>query len=133
MADLPTPPVAALVVFTDQHEVWWLRGLRPGFRHCFAVVRDPAGEWVACDWLKGRLVFRVYGPRAPEELVDRLVRRGFRVAEVATAAARHRPTLRAMTCVEVVKQAVGVTGWRPLTPYGLWRHLGRGGARRHGV
>jgi len=133
MREPPSPTVAALVVFTDQHEVWWLRGLRPGFRHCFAVVRDPAGEWVACDWLKGRLVFRVYGPLHPDELVERLVRRGFRVAEVAPAEAHRRPVLRAMTCVEVVKQAVGVTARRPLTPYGLWRHLGRLGARRHGV
>ena len=132
---LETPPtrVSALVVFTDQCDVWWLRGLRPGFRHCFAVVRDPAGEWLACDWLKGRLVFRVYGPQNPDDLVARLVRRGHRVAEVPARGARGGAVLRAMSCVEVVKQAVGIGGWRPLTPYGLWRHLGRTGARRHGL
>jgi hypothetical protein len=132
MTETPLPPVTALVVFTDQCDVWWLRGLRPGFRHCFAVVRDPAGEWVACDWLKGRLVFRVYGPQNPDELVERLLRRGFRVVELAGRGERGRPMLRAMSCVEVVKQAVGLGGRRPLTPYGLWCHLGRLGARRHG-
>jgi hypothetical protein len=124
--------VHALVVFTDQCDVWWLRGLRPGFRHCFAVVRDPAGEWLACDWLKGHLVFRVYGPADPADLVARLMARGHRVAEVPARGPRRRARLRAMSCVEVAKQAVGLGGWRPLTPYGLWRHLGRAGARRHG-
>jgi hypothetical protein len=131
MTETPRPAVTALVVFTDQCDVWWLRGLRPGFRHCFAVVRDPAGEWVACDWLKGQLVFRVYGPQDPDMLVDRLLRRGHRVAEVPDRGARGRAVLRAMSCVEVAKQAVGLDGWRPLTPYGLWCHLGRIGARRH--
>jgi hypothetical protein len=130
----PRPPtVNALVVFTDQCDVWWLRRLRPGFRHCFAVVRDPAGEWLACDWIKGRLVFRVYGPQNPTDLVGRLVRRGHRVAEVPVRRERGGAPFRALSCVEVVKQAVGITGWRPLTPYGLWRHLGRAGARRHGL
>ena len=133
MWDDRTAASTALVVFTDQADVWWLRRLRPGFRHCFAVVRDPAGEWLACDWLKGRLVFRVYGPGERVELIDRLVRRGHRVAEVPRRARGGCALVRPMTCVEVTKQAVGLGGWRPLTPYGLWCRLGRVGARRYGT
>ena len=132
MLDEHSAAPTAIVVFTDQADVWWLRRLRPGFRHCFAVVRDPAGEWLACDWLKGRLVFRVYGPCERRELIERLVRRGHRVAEVPRWPRGSRSMVRPMTCVEVTKQAVGIGGWRPLTPYGLWRWLGRAGARRHG-
>lgn len=25
----------ALVVFSDNTDLWWLRWLKPGFRHCF--------------------------------------------------------------------------------------------------
>jgi len=122
----------ALVAFTDQGEVWWLRALAPGFRHCFAVVRDPAGEWLACDWVKGRLVFRVYGPQTVDDIVARLVAKGFRVAEVPVGGARRAGLFRPISCVEIVKQAVGIVGWRPITPFGLWRHLARQGARLHG-
>ncbi len=132
MTDTPDPGPTALVVFTDQCEVWWLRLLRPGFRHCFAVVRDPAGEWLACDWLMGRLSFRVYGRHPASTLIDRLVARGHRVAEVPPRRGRGRGLIRPISCVEIAKQAVGIGGLRPLTPYGLWRHLGRCGARRHG-
>jgi hypothetical protein len=131
MSEPATPPPIALVVFTDQCDVRWLRLLRPGFRHCFAVVRDPAGEWLACDWLKGRLVFRVYGRQRPEELVRRLTERGLRVAEVRVGERRRAGLVRPLSCVEVAKQAIGLGGLRPLTPYGLWRDLARRGARLH--
>jgi len=133
MLDPASPSPTALVVFTDQCDVWWLRALRPGFRHCFAVVRDPAGEWLACDWLKGRLVFRVYGPQRPEELISRLTERGYRVAEVRADQRGRGGMLRALSCVEVTKQAIGLGGLRPLTPYGLWRHLARRGGRLHEI
>jgi hypothetical protein len=123
-------PPDTIVVFTDQRQVRWLRWLRPGFRHCFVVVADDAGEWVACDWLMGRLVFHVYGPQAPDDLVRRFLAEGHRVA--ALRRPRRRPSgcgwLRPMSCVEVVKQAVGLGGVRPLTPFGLWTALAaRGG------
>lgn len=118
----------ALVVFTDQRQVPWLRWLRPGFRHCFVVVADEAGEWVACDWLMGRLVFHVYGPHAPEAVIARLVAHGHRVVALRRAGRRQRGGwLRPMSCVEIVKQAVGIGGWRPLTPFGLFLHLRRAG------
>lgn len=119
---MPTP--RALVVFTDQHEVSWLRWLTPGFRHCFVIVRDPQGEWIACDWLKGRFALRSYGPCSPVELEERLVACGHRVIAVAGGrASRTRALLRPMTCVEVAKQCLGITTLRPITPYGLFRLL----------
>lgn len=119
---MPSP--RALVVFTDQHDLPWQRWLAPGFRHCFVVVRDPADEWIACDWLKGRFALRAYGPCGVDELVDRFVRRGHRVVVVrGPAKGASRPRLRLLTCVEVVKQCLGMSGLRPLTPLGLYRAL----------
>jgi hypothetical protein len=34
-----------MVVFSGQTELAWLRLLRPGFRHCFALVEHSGGEW----------------------------------------------------------------------------------------
>ncbi|MEO1089161.1 MAG: hypothetical protein AAFX81_00890 [Pseudomonadota bacterium] len=113
--------VSALVVFTDQRQSTWLRWLRSGYRHCFVVVRDPAGEWLACDWLCGRLEFHVYGPQQPTALIDAFVARGHRVVAVVKLRRRgRRSPFRLMSCVEIVKQAIGVGGWRPITPHGLF-------------
>ncbi|TVQ35996.1 MAG: hypothetical protein EA356_06445 [Geminicoccaceae bacterium] len=120
----------AIVVFTDQRQVPWLRGLQPGFRHCFVAVADDAGEWVACDWLMGRLVFQVYGPQDPETLIAGFVGRGHRVSALRRCRRRRRRGwLRPMSCVEVVKQAIGWGGVLPLTPFGLWRSLRAAGHR----
>lgn len=126
------PPPRALVVFTDQHDLPWQRWLEPGFRHCFVVVRDPDDEWIACDWLKGRFAFRAYGPCDVDELVERFVRRGHRVAVVrGPGRSSVRPWLRLLTCVEVAKQCLGMSGLRPLTPFGLFRALAAHGSELH--
>ena len=113
----------ALVVFTDQRQIRALGWLRSGFRHCFVVVRDPDGEWLACDWLVGRMSFRVYGQQTPQTLIERFVAAGHRVAAVPAIRHGRRAWLRPMTCVEVVKQVIGIGTVRPLTPYGLYREL----------
>ena len=38
----------ALVVFVGRADLWWLRLLKPGFRHCFVVLGSPGG-WIALD------------------------------------------------------------------------------------
>ena len=34
------PPDLAIVAFTGQATLVWLRLLRPGFRHCFVLLRE---------------------------------------------------------------------------------------------
>ncbi len=118
------PQPSALVVFTDQSDIAWLRCLQPGFRHCFVVVRDPNGEWIACDWVKGRFEFQAYGPCDPHMIEQRFLAHGHRVVAVERFAPRARAAgLPPQTCVEVVKQSLGLGGLRPITPYGLYVRL----------
>ena len=49
-----------------------LRLLRPGFRHCFALIRDPGG-WTLLDPLSGRLVVTRL-PAAPTADIPRRYR-----------------------------------------------------------
>ena len=128
-------PPDTIVVFTNQRQIPWLRWLQPGFRHCFVVIADDAGEWVACDWLMGRLAFHVYGPQDPDDLIARFVTDGHRVVALRRPrrSGRGRGWVRPMSCVEVVKQAVGLSGIRPVTPFGLWTALARCGGVPHGV
>ena len=42
----------ALVVFSDTTDLWWLKFLKSGFRHCFVIIKFSDLErdrWVALD------------------------------------------------------------------------------------
>jgi Bacteriophage head to tail connecting protein len=69
---------SALVVFADQAGCPWLRPLRRGFRHCFAVLR--AGSlWLACEPLKDRIELEVLDLPAEFDLPGFYGAQGYRV------------------------------------------------------
>ena len=111
------------VAFTDETRLWWLKWLRPGFRHCFALIND--GEhWMALEPLSSCLEVAVLPPPPDFNLPDWLRGQGHHVVE----ATLHRklfslPPLAIFNCVEVVKRLLGVRTWRIITPHDLYRHL----------
>ncbi|WGF89279.1 hypothetical protein [Marinivivus vitaminiproducens] len=122
-----------LVVFASETSVPWLRLLRPGFRHCFLVVRMH-GAWVSIDSLKTRLEVDIL-PAGPDfDLARFYAERGFRVlvGRRPPLGDAGRFGLRPLTCVEVVKRALALHAPRVLTPWQLWRHLLARGARAYG-
>ena len=55
------PPRAeprAWVVFCGDADLWWLRLLRPGFRHCFVALNDGT-HWITMDPLSPHLEIAV--------------------------------------------------------------------------
>jgi hypothetical protein len=117
-------PRPALVCFEDRPATGVLRLLRAGFRHCFCLVASP-GAWLVCDPLKGGLVLELLPDWPIERLVahyagtGRHVAVGHAVSDAVPADAMPRP----LTCVEVVKRAVGISAWAVVTPWGLFRRL----------
>lgn len=113
----------AWVVFTDEGRIWWLKWLRPGFRHCFAILNDGA-HWVAAEPLAHCLECSVL-PSPPDfNLPAWLAAQGHRVVE--TPLNRKLPThapLAFLNCVEVVKRIIGLRAPWVMTPYQLYRHL----------
>jgi len=102
----------------------WLRLLRPGFRHCFALLRDPSG-WTLLDPLSGRLV--VTHLPAPEEadVPGRYRRAGFRVLgpfQPAPPRPSLLPPLLPASCVTVCLRLLGRRA-AVVTPRGLHRYL----------
>ncbi|MCS6778122.1 MAG: hypothetical protein NZ555_00270 [Geminicoccaceae bacterium] len=119
----PSPPDAAIVVFEDRPASRALAHLRRGFRHCFCLLRRPVG-WIVCDPLKSKLRIEVVAPYAAAELGGHYRSIGMIAVLGAVAEpASHRPTLRPLTCVEVVKRIVGVRSCAIWTPYQLYRAL----------
>lgn len=112
--------IPAVVGFVGQSGLWWLRPLRPGFRHCFVAVRhDPV--WVVIDPLSHHTLTRV---EAIIDLAGFYRQRGITVVTTCCRQPPRRPApWRPCTCVETVKRILGIqTGWI-VTPWQLYRHL----------
>lgn len=115
-----TPPPDALVGFVGHADLWWLRLLRPGFRHCFAAIRNGP-LWVVIDPLSHHTLMRV------ETCTDLM---GFYTSHGITVIAtrlRHPPQRpapwRPYTCVEAVKRLLGIQAAGVLTPWQLYKFL----------
>jgi hypothetical protein len=117
----------ALVVFCGHADLWWLRLLRPGFRHCFVALQGGYG-WVVVDPLSHRTcVARI--PAGPEfDLAGWSRAHGMMVVEtrVATTDKKVAP-VRPYSCVESVKRILGIQAGFVLTPWQLFRYLNKTG------
>lgn len=114
---------AALVVFTGMTGLWWLKFLRPGFRHCFVVVfQDDTA--IICDPLSNQMLLGAVRPADARLVSDWYRERGFVVVQaVVRTAPRTAAPFRPFTCVEAVKRALGISAPFVLTPWQLYRHL----------
>jgi len=115
----------ALVAFTGQAGLWWLRLLRPGFRHCFALIECDDG-WVICNPASHRTEIRSIGRPAFADLLDWLFAEGTIVAVCRPAdVPRRMAPVRPYTCVEAVKRLLGLRAPGVFTPWQLYCHLVR--------
>lgn len=117
------PAPAALVVFSGRADLWWLRLLKPGFRHCLLLLRAPGG-WIVYDPMAHATALTLLADPPGTELVAGLLDQGVAAVPVRP----RRPPARAapwapFTCVEAVKRALGIHARRVVTPWQLFRHL----------
>ncbi|UFN47956.1 hypothetical protein LPC08_18345 [Roseomonas sp. OT10] len=120
----------------EAQEVWigfggradqlWLRLLRPGFRHCFAALRDGSG-WTVLDPLSGRLLVTRLDAPGGFDLPGFWRRAGCTVLGPFRPAAprARRPWLSPFSCVSLCRALLGPGAPRAVTPFGLFRGLDR--------
>lgn len=121
------PESAVWVAFSGRADLPWLRVLRPGFRHCFAAIADPAG-WTLVDPLARRLVVQRLRVAPGFDLPAFWRRAGFRVLGPFTPAPARRsllPPLAPFNCVTACRRLLGLDRPWVLTPFGLYRTLAR--------
>ncbi|WP_207460172.1 hypothetical protein [Azospirillum sp. SYSU D00513] len=122
-ADVP----AALVAFSGEAALWWLRLLRPGFRHCFVALNDGR-RWIVLDPLAPFTEVTVLDVPPGYDLPGWFRAHGLTVAPAAVRRGLTRPAPWApFTCVEAVKRVLGLHAPTVLTPWQLYRHLTRAG------
>jgi hypothetical protein len=116
----------AYAVFSPRADLWWLRLLKPGFRHCFVVLCN--GErLVAVEPLASRIeICSIDAPLGPDAFLESLEALGMKVVRAGISRAQDKGwRFGIFTCVEVVKRILGVEAWLAITPYRLYRRLSK--------
>jgi hypothetical protein len=121
----------ALVIFSDNSGVWWLKFLKAGFRHCFIILETDRGcLWV--DPLSHSFTIKILEGYELTALVKWYREMGMRVEEMEVESKSTRPFAWApMTCVEVVKRLIGLNDWRVVTPWQLYTTLKKNKKRKY--
>lgn len=110
----------ALVGFVGTSDIWWLRLLRPGFRHCFVAVRQ-GDVWLILDPLSHHTALHC---QTHDDLAGFYAAHGITAVSTRLRQPPHRPApWRPYTCVEAVKRVLGIHAPRIWTPWQLYRHL----------
>jgi len=119
----PRPDPRAWVVFCGEAEIWWLRLLRPGFRHCFVALNDGA-HWITVDPLSPFMEVAVQPVPADFDLTGWFAERGHAVVPAPVRRDHLRPAPWApFTCVEAAKRVLGLHDRWVVTPWQLYRRL----------
>lgn len=114
----------AIVVFEHRDARGFLRLLRPGFRHCFCLLRHEAG-WLLCDPLKGGLRLDL----VPAYDIQALLKHYRHIGRIALAGPARSSfpaapfSVRPLTCVEIVKRTLGLAAPAVFTPFQLHAYL----------
>lgn len=113
----------ALVVFSGTTDLTRLKFLRPGFRHCFVVIRSR-DRWISIDPMAHMTRIDLHSLCGHDDLGGLLREHGLTVVETRLREAEPVPSAPMLcTCVEIVKRILGIQAWHVLTPWQLYRHL----------
>ena len=125
----PTPSAAgdssglALVVFTGEADLKWLKILKPGFRHCFAAL-ESGSRWVIYNPLSHRTEIIVVGTDDVFRLIRFYRKQGLGMVPWVTKIVPPTPAPWApYTCVEAIKRVLGIHASRVVTPWNLYSFL----------
>lgn len=119
------PGQQAWIIFSGAADMPWQRLLKPGFRHCFAALRDAAG-WSVLDPLQGRLLVARLDVEPGFDLPGFYRRAGMLpLGPFIPGPARPGllPRLLPMNCVGLCRSILGSAAPFALTPHGLYRAL----------
>ena len=113
----------ALIVFSGETDIRWLRLLKHGFRHCFACVYSR-GQWVFYDPLAHMTSLSVCTGMDSVDLEFWFRQQGCQVVRTMLQPVRRKKCPPALfTCVEAIKRLLGVQDFFVLTPWQLFKHL----------
>jgi hypothetical protein len=124
-------PREAWVCFTGETELWWLRALKKGFRHCFVIARN-AEHWLAIDPLSPHLEITILPIPHAFDLPHWLQQNGVTLSKANIRRDQHKSApLFICSCVEVIKRFLGIHNRSIVTPHQLYQFLLQQNALQH--
>jgi len=121
----------ALVVFSGQTDLAWLRVLKRGFRHCFVLIEcapvhgdEKGGGWVLYNPLSNATQIAMWPLQDEESIQNWLMDQGYLVIKTYVRPLTNQILpWRPFTCVEAVKRALGLRLQGIFTPWQLYKFL----------
>lgn len=120
--DIINTNLRAWVVFCKNTDIWWLRFLKKGFRHCFLVLNDGC-NWITYDPTSAFTDIVVQKTPMDFDLPKWFSQRGDFVVPTIIEKQKKIAPLSIFTCVEGVKRVLGIHNLWILTPYQLYKYL----------
>ena len=125
----------AIVVFLSKDMVddpaWYARWLKPGFVHCFVLVKSESNQWIKLEGVNGRLhVTQLALDEDAHGHYMRYVNRDATIVKIdvrsdMTLPRRRLPHLFVSgTCVGLIKSVLGIRSWA-ITPWQFYKYLTR--------
>ena len=116
------------LLYRDVSPNWWWRGLKPGFQHVQAIRREGP-YWLRVDpHIEFTDIELVRSSLPPHQLVPGTTCQ--RVVALRRLQRLRVPTILApATCVEQVKELLGIRAWWLVTPWQLFTYV----RKREGV
>jgi hypothetical protein len=114
----------AWIVFTGHADLWWLKILKPEFRHCYALLNDGQ-RWMSVDPLSTFTDIQIYHNIKPNfDLPQWLEEQGYKVikAKIYDHVKKPAPWMF-LTCVETIKRILGIHKRFIFTPWQLYCFL----------
>lgn len=112
------------VLFSDHTQLWWLRGLKRGFRHCFVLWHNNI-NWFVLDPMLNRLEWQQLPQGSDFDLGAWLKQQNYMVLPAVINTSPLCPVWpwQFYSCVSVAKKFLGLCAWRIITPWQLYKFL----------
>lgn len=112
-----------LIVFEERGNQGIFRYLKRGFRHCFAILLHNRTT-VSIDFIKSGLKVVPHDVSHDSSVIAAFAALGASVVRVRNYnCSKAEYGFRPLTCVELVKQLIGIRGVITCTPYALFKNI----------
>ncbi len=112
------------IVFTGKTDIAWLKILKPGFRHCYALIHDGY-KWISIDPLASHTDIEIHHHISPDyDLPGWLECQGNQILHIPYLY-NHRKSapFAFFSCVEMMKRLIGLHRFFIMTPWQLYKFL----------
>ena len=112
----------AYIVFEDNTSLWWLKFLKPGFRHCKIFVRISKSLYFEVNPLSNQMFVFLHYFEKESEFKKVIHNNKFIKTKISDAPLKTAP-IGIFTCVEAVKRIIGIHNFFIITPFQLYIFL----------